>query len=160
MIRKANLSDKAALCGLFSATLLSRKSYISHGEIQMGIALDETTLAPDFIDKWGVYIENHITDPFSKVLVYEADGSLLGFILGTKEEDGDKYFGVINDVCVDLSARNLGLGAKLMDAIFEWFDSENLESIFLESGVGNHDAHSFFEKRGFKVVSKVFMLRR
>ncbi|MFI3268703.1 MAG: GNAT family N-acetyltransferase [Rikenellaceae bacterium] len=159
MIRKATLSDKSVLCDLFSKTLHTHASYISHGEMQMGIATDDGTLATDFIEKWSKYIENHINDThFSNVLIYEEDEIVLGFLLGTKEEDGSDYYGIINDVCVNSEVRKSGIGAKLMTAIFDWFKSEGIKAVYLESGLENHDAHHFFEKKGFKAVSKVFKM--
>lgn len=159
MIRKAIISDREQLCKLFNKTIHSHLSYISHGEMQMGIAIDQNTLAPNYQEKWKEYISHHLNDThFSNIFVYEQGEQIMGFVLGAKEEDGDAYFGVINDLCVDSSIRKLGIGTKLIDAIIEWFKSENLESIYLESGLENHSAHHLFEKIGFQPVSKVFKL--
>lgn len=160
MVRKATISDKPSLCELFDKTISSHLSYISHGEMQMGIAIDEHTLAPDYLQKWSSYITSHLEDSeYSNVLVYEEGEVILGFVLGTKTEDGGDYFGVINDLCVDVSVRKSGIGEKLTDEIIAWFKSEKIESIYLESGLNNHVAHNFFEKKGFKAVSKVFKLK-
>ena len=123
----------------------------------MGVAIDENTLSSDYKEVWGEYIYKLIEDDkSSRVYVYENNKTIEGFIIGALEEDNHKSFGVINDICVNESNRGDGIGSKLMDSIFEWFESQGIKSIYLESGINNHSAHMYFEKRGFKAISKVF----
>ncbi len=157
MIRRATIEDKAKLCDIFSEVINMNLSYISHGELQMGVALDEKTLATDHREVWGSYIQELIEDDKSAhVFMYEEHGDACGFIVVRLDKYNQEYFGTINDICVKQSARGGGIGGRLMDAAFEWFETQGVKSFYLESGTNNHSAHGFFEKRGFKVVSKIF----
>ena len=46
----------------------------------------------------------------------------------------------------------------LVKALEEAKENKYVDAVYLESGVGNHNAHAFFEHHGFSMVSHVFRL--
>ena len=94
------------------------------------------------------------------VLIYtsDEDDKILAFSVLELSEDGASAFGVICDMLVHPSKRGTGLGSQLLEKSKEWFKSLGIDEIYLESGLNNHSAHQFFEKKGFKPVSYVFKL--
>ena len=56
-IRPYAPQDRQKLCDLFAELIENHKEYISHGELQMGIATDRGELAPDFRNAWLRYLD-------------------------------------------------------------------------------------------------------
>ena len=52
MITIYSTDYRTQLCEFFSRIIESHKAYISHGELQMGIALDSNELAPNYKEIW------------------------------------------------------------------------------------------------------------
>ena len=50
------------------------------------------------------------------------------------------------------------MGNTLLQTAIDWFRDKGIQDIFLESGKDNHNAHRFFEKRGFVHVSEIYKL--
>ena len=61
------------------------------------------------------------------------------------------------DMIVDGSLRGMSLGKKLMDFIHNFAAEQKIKALFLESGINNDKAHSFFEKNGFEKVSVTYI---
>ena len=160
MYRDAVINDIEILAKIFWNNLVSNPSYISHGEIQMGIASDSERLAPDGHEKWKVYIREKITGNDSSVFIYEEDNLIIGFIVVEIESDGDKPFGVICDLLVSSDTRGKGIGKTLLQKGIQWLEEQQITDFYLESGINNHSAHNFFEHMGFKMISHIFKLER
>jgi len=158
MCRVAGKNDVQALSDLFWDTVSSDPSYISHGELQMGIAKREGVLAEDGKRKWQRYIAEKISAETSRVFVAETEGAIRGFVVAEIASDGDRPFGVICDLVVRRDLRGEGLGSTLLDTGRRWLSECGIDAIYLESGIGNHHAHAFFERHGFRMVSHVFRL--
>ncbi len=164
MWRIATNKDIDRLCDLFWNNITNQKHYISHGEIQMGVAIDSETIATDGKQKWRGYVELKIANqskelPSTVLIKDNEQGDILAFCILEVSEDGDKPFGVICDMVVIPELRGKGVGKEMFNEIMSWFNSMKINDIYLESGVGNHSAHHFFESLGFQVVSKVFKLQ-
>ncbi len=173
---KADYTDVSELVELFWENISSAPEYISHGEIQMGMAKGPGELEDPQIAKevWTEYILDKIdrqniewdADNFdpdnlpAAVMVYipDDDDKILAFSVLELSEDGAFPFGVICDMLVHPSKRGTGLGSQLLEKSKEWFASMGIDEIYLESGLNNHSAHEFFEKKGFKPISYVFKL--
>ncbi len=155
----AQASDAPALADIFMGHLAAHPEYISHGEMQMGVAVGEA-IAPDGREKWMKYIHEHIEDSsFAEVWKAVSDeGEIVGFTVADIEEDGDAPFGMVCDVLVKESCRSQGTGAALLQTAIDWLRSRGIKDIYLESGKNNHAAHRFFEKRGFTHVSEIYKL--
>ena len=157
MIRKIKENDYNQVVDLFCNNLENNKEYISHGEIQMNIAFDNTTLNPNFRKIWKNYLLDKITNN-SNILVYDNDNNILGFIISEIDKDLGKEFGVICDILVISDKRKSGIGTLLVNESINYFKSKNINQVFFESGLENNLSHNFFRKFGFKAVSKVFLL--
>ena len=57
MITTYSIDYRTQLCEFFSRIIESHKAYISHGELQMGIALDSNELAPNYKEMWLNYLD-------------------------------------------------------------------------------------------------------
>ena len=156
--RKALPADVTRLADLFWASLHAHPAYISHSEIQTGIALDSEMPAPDGRTKWERYILGKITGSYSRVLIAEQDSELAGFVVQTLNTEYERTFGVIDDLLVVASLRGSGLGRDLLEAGITWLREQGACDIYLESGVSNHRAHAFFEHYGFRCISHMFKL--
>ena len=168
MWRKARKNDITTMVEMFFKHLNTNKNYISHGELQMGIANDELVINEGAIDLWKKYIEDHIEDTDSEVMVNEEQllsnsdskktTKIIGFYVLEINSDGAEPFGVICDMLVDEAYRGKGIGREIFEQALKWFELKNIKDIYLESGKNNHSAHEFFEKLGFKMVSHIFKL--
>ncbi|MCS4305598.1 MULTISPECIES: GNAT family N-acetyltransferase [Chryseobacterium] len=137
-------------------------SYISHGEMMSGRAIDSHHWNPD-LDV--ILTEQLLTD-------FNSDGSTKLNILIAEDENkqivGMMVFNVINspfkkyaileDMLLDQSVRGQSLGSKLLEKAIEESKNWNISFILLESGVDNHGAHHFFGKYGFQKVSESYIL--
>ena len=130
MIQTYSIDYRTQLCEFFSRIIESHKAYISHGELQMGIALDSNELAPNYKEMWLNYLD-----------------------------DGARPYGVIFDLSVDPVYRGRRIGQELLQKATESFRDKGIQDCYLESGVNNHSAHQFFEHHGFKQVSDIFRLK-
>lgn len=158
MIREVIESDHDQIVKLFCENIRHESSYISHGEIQMGIAVDSENLANSFEAKWAEYLTSQMKEFRETILVYEHNKRIEGFIIGEIDQDRDKEFGVICDLVVSEQFRNKGAGSGLLDTLLKIYKKKGITDFYLESGINNHSAHNFFEKRGFKKISSIFRL--
>lgn len=63
MIQTYSIDYRTQLCEFFSRIIESHKAYISHGELQMGIALDSNELAPNYKEMWLNYLDRQVEKP-------------------------------------------------------------------------------------------------
>ncbi|MFQ8827503.1 MAG: N-acetyltransferase family protein [Alistipes sp.] len=156
MIRPYTPQDRQKLCDLFAELIENHKEYISHGELQMGIATNRGELAPDFRDAWLRYLDRQIADPETRIMLAERDGALAGFVIYGINRNGVAPYGVIYDVGLLPRHRSRGTGSLLVRTALDALREKGIADCYLESGVDNHSAHRFFEKFGFGQVSCIF----
>ena len=166
-ITSASAADAQALADLFIGHITAHPEYISHGEIQMGVGLGTVQgdrlvacPAPDAREKWTKYIlsemsNNAVSHVWKAV---DAQGALMGFCVADIVGNEDCSFGMVGDVLVNPQCRGCGLGNTLLNTAITWLRSKGIQEIYLESGKDNHNAHRFFEKRGFIHVSEMYKL--
>lgn len=159
MIRKYTPADKSELCNFFYSLIEGHKDYISHGELQMGIATDIGVLSPEYKKNWEAYLEKQISIPDNSILLYEEDRELTGFILFGITNDGAKPYGVVFDLGIKPASRGKHVGLQLLQEAISHFRKQGIQDCYLESGVNNHSAHDFFRKHGFIQVSDIFRLK-
>ena len=62
---------------------------------------------------------------------------------------GARPFAVVENVVVDATSRGRGVGAALLDEVERLCLARDCSKIMLLSAVERHDAHRFFERRGY-----------
>jgi len=159
MIRTGSTSDANAICNLFYRNIEKEKYYISHGEIQMGVALDPLRLSDRYRDIWNKYLHGHLTSPHSMVMLYIGhQNALSGFQINRIGTDHSHVFGVVEDIVVSEKCRRRGVGEELLNASLNWFKTKQVSQVFLESGINNRKAHDYFTTHNFKPVSSTFLI--
>ena len=141
MIRKATYKDIPAIAELY------REQF-----------REMAKLIPDFIkegDQSVEFLEKTISDDVSDILVYENDGTVVGFILLQAKERPDFDFMLpgkycyIMDVIVTESHRNKGFGTALMNSANDWAKEQNCSFINLDVIANNPGAIKLYERLGF-----------
>lgn len=166
MWTKADYNDIDELVGIFWSNIENAPQYISHGEMQMGVATAPGALAPDGKEVWRRYIGKKIAGDRedvqlpSAVIVYRNNGKITAFCVLEISEDGGSPYGIICDMLVIPQMRGTGLGKELLAKAKEWFKEHGICDVYLESGLNNHSAHAFFRKYGFREVSHIFKLEK
>lgn len=158
MIRKVTEKDKPQMVELFCDNIKMQPSYISHGEIQMGIAINSDELSDQYVERWAAYLDAQMNEFTDTIFVFEQEGLIHGFIIGEIDSDRADDFGVICDLVVSDQKRKAGIGSQLLDKLFDVYKEMGIRDVYLESGIHNHDAHHFFENKGFKKTSSIFRL--
>ncbi len=155
VVEKYTATQEGRLVDFFFEILSQHPDYISHGEIQMGIASKQGEITPNAKKQWLEYLHRQIEGE-CQINVATINSEIVGFSIAGIECDGDAPYGVIYDMSVTHALRGRGIGNQLMQEILAYFEEQGVESAYLESGVNNSTAHNFFEKYGFKTVSKIF----
>ena len=115
-------------------------------------------LIPDFIkegDQSVEFLEKTISDDDSDILVYENDGTVVGFILLQAKVRPDFDFMIpgkycyIMDIIVTEAHRNKGFATALMNSAKDWAKEQNCSFINLDVLTTNTNAISLYEKLGF-----------
>lgn len=141
MIRKATINDIPAIAELYCEQFR-----------------EMAKLIPDFIkdgDQKIEFIENTIANEESDILVYENDGTVVGFILLQAKTRPDFSFMLpgkycyIMDIIVTKNHRGKGFGTSLMNAAKNWAKELNCNFINLDVLVNNPGAIRLYEKLGY-----------
>jgi len=140
-----------------AAELRPIPGYISHGEILSGRSPDgqqwaadlDAVLARDFaacLDSGGFVLEAR-----------NRQGRLGLCAVFRTADEGAAITATIEDLIIAGDRRGAGSGAILLKAAEERCRAIGAKNILLESGLANTRAHSFFERHGYRAVSKVFL---
>jgi GNAT superfamily N-acetyltransferase len=159
-----NASRAGELAEFFARNV--EASYISHSELQGPRALSPSEwrrnlpeILRDEIEPRLAAIEQRTPGPASRpILVAEDKETLVALSLVTFAGEGPAVpYCIVEDLVVDPSRRDQGIGKAALDWIAAEALARNINRLFLESGEGNHRAHHFFEREGFRVCSIVMM---
>jgi GNAT superfamily N-acetyltransferase len=137
--------------------------YISHSELQGPRALARGTWAPNLLQILTDEIRLRVGETISKpnsgapVAVVRTQACVVGIAFVSFFPDTNVPYVLIEDLVVVQAQRGHGIGAALLNWIFEQAIGAGCTRVFLESGVGNEGAHLFFEKQGFQTCSVVMM---
>lgn len=159
MIKEYSTEYRLPLSEFFARIIENHKAYISHSELQMGVALDSGVLSPDYMDKWLKYLDRQVSTPNNTLLLYTEDEKIIGFVLFGIVKEGYLPYGMIFDLSVDPAYRGKHIGQELLQQATAALREQGIRDCYLESGVNNHSAHCFFEHHGFQQVSDIFRLK-
>lgn len=130
-------------------------AYISHGEIQTGLADSPTEwvadLAARFAEDFAAF-----GDDRDLLVARDTSGSIVGVAIVAWEASARRRFAVLEDMAVDPERRSAGAGRVMLREIEREAAKRKNDWIFLESGLRNTRAHGFFEREGFEKLSEVF----
>ena len=94
-------------------------------------------------------LEAFITHRRSMTWVAEADKETAGFLVARHEPGAAGHIITIDVVA---SWRRRGVGNALMDAAESWAAAQGLELLYLETGLDNEAAQTFYRRRGYEKV--------
>ncbi len=136
-------------------------AYISHSELQYGVAEDIGSWAADRAAKARTYVTGLLANTSgdqTMVATATQNGTIVGFALvEISRLNPEQPFATIHDVLFSPSVRGQGFGSALFDWLAEQCRARGVTRFFLESGVDNYRAHHFFEQHGFRQTSIVMM---
>ncbi len=137
-------------------------SYISHGEIQAGRALDVNTWSPALPRILRKEFDSHFeTDRVAgdecKVAVASAAGEISALLIVKIQTVGKERFSVLSDFIVKRDSRGQGIGRAVFSWLLEEMKKAGIVRMFLESGKNNEKAHRFFRSQGFAPCSIVML---
>jgi GNAT superfamily N-acetyltransferase len=156
----ANLNQVDVLTRFFRDNVT--KEYISHGEIQIGRAINNQEWSPDLLDvlaeEFNGLVEGFVdikSWPRIAVGVINDNNDNLAClaIVNVHRDSATHSYAVFEDIVVHRDVRGQGVGAALIHWLEEAVTEEGCSEIFLESGLGNEKAHNFFHHQGFQTCS-------
>ena len=135
-------------------------SYISHGELQIGRAIDSEHWSPDLVQLVAEEIKGareNGSPSALRIVTAAVESRLAAMALVNFHKGLHSCYVVLEDLVVDKALRHQGIGVALLTWIEQQTRSAGCRQIYLESGITNHDAHRFFERHGFRPCSIVMM---
>lgn len=93
------------------------------------------------------HLEEILEDPYTKILVYEKEGKVIGFLLYIELPDTVD----IIDILVDQAYRRQNVASCLLDYMMSEI-KESVKLLTLEVRKSNKKAISLYEKFGFSIV--------
>ena len=137
------------------------KTYISHGEIMDGRALNEWEWSPEF----ATILEQEFRDAIAGNLSVSQQGlrlvtartpdrAVAGVAMLELARGWREPYAVMHDLVVAQDMRGKGVGTSMLQWLEAFLKGDmHIGRVFLESGNQNHDAHAFFQRKGFRVCS-------
>jgi GNAT superfamily N-acetyltransferase len=136
--------------------------YISHGELQLGRALDPERWSPNLTElltkefESGAESQPTLDGVGRSAMAHLGDELVAGAVVSFHDCAYGAY-AVFEDLVVAPEHRRRGVGAE----VTHWLEEQALRlgcsRVFLESGLHNEGAHSFFHQLGFKTCSITMM---
>ncbi|MDO7598193.1 MAG: GNAT family N-acetyltransferase [Pseudomonadota bacterium] len=107
-------------------------------------------------------LESIINNPNTGTIIVARDnGELIGMvnILYTLSTALGARVGMLEDMVVSKSARDCGVGSKLIEFAFEYAEALGCKRMTLLSDHNNETAHRFYQKHSFSRSSMVVFLK-
>ena len=142
LIRESRISDSASVYSLLRVIAELHKSG-----------------RPDiFVDLVSKYTEEQVINRLSQddngVFVAEIDSKVIGYIFCETKNEGDGKTLYIDDLCVDRSARRMGVGRMLVDKARAYAEEKGCNRLLLNVWEFNKNAIDFYEDYGFSTRSR------
>jgi len=114
----------------------------------------------DSKEKYIEYIKSKIDDENFKILIYEIENEIIGYVMGWIMERPPIYSkrktGYLSNIYVDERFRNEGIGKKLYFSMEQWFIDKAVDFVEIKADTRNIDTINKFRKYGFKDLSMTF----
>jgi ribosomal protein S18 acetylase RimI-like enzyme len=113
--------------------------------------------APDGGQRYADRVVQRINDPFTHVLVAEADGQIVGYVMGVIMDLLPDIFeqepvGFIADIAVTQTYRRQGIGRMLVDELVVWFRGHRVHAYDWHVAAQNTEGQRFWEAVGGRPV--------
>lgn len=122
-------------------------------------ALDATLPLPaaDGERRYADRVVQRLNDPYTRVLVAEAGGLLVGYVMGVIVDLMPDIFeqepvGFIADIFVDGAYRRHGVGRQLVNEITDWFREHDVQAFDWHVAARNQEGQAFWEAVGGRPV--------
>lgn len=110
--------------------------------------------APQAEKHWREALSRWLKDDDYSIFVAEAEGRLVGYIIGTIKSSPPvlepPQFGFISDICVAPEWRRTGVGRSLYETLKGWFRERGLNVMQLNVAQRNRLSQAFWEEMGFE----------
>ncbi len=130
-------------------------NYITHVEIQMGIATGPYTPSPDAKHIIRGQLTDLLSDDDACVLMALDAGMLAGVGIGRIEEEYGHRYGDFWDVVVKPEFGRRGIGGRLIEMIHSFFGERGVGAIYLDVNPNNGAAISLYRRLGYETVTHV-----
>lgn len=111
---------------------------------------------------WEKYLRKCMESETDKVFIATDENDVIGYIIVKIKEYPPLFrldhFGFISDMYVDSGHRRKGIGKKLLNKAYEWFDSHKIERVELRVEPKNENGYSFWRKHGYEEHVRVLSL--
>lgn len=113
--------------------------------------------APDGGQRYADRITQRMNDPFTRVLVAEADEHIVGYVMGVIMDLMPDIFeqepvGFIADIAVTAAYRRQGIGRRLVDELIVWFREHTVDAYDWHVAAQNASGQRFWEAVGGRPV--------
>ncbi|WP_250475038.1 GNAT family N-acetyltransferase [Caballeronia sp. GAFFF1] len=158
-----DLNEAGELAALFVEN--ADVSYISHSELQLGLAETSTRWNSDILRLVNAGLKENINAEkggnshlLPSVFAARMDSELVATGLVSMHIEGQGVpYAILEDIVVCRHMRQVGIGRAVLEWVMDEVSKAGCQRLFLESGARNHRAHDFFQKHGFKQCSVVMM---
>lgn len=135
--------------------------YISHGEVQSGRAIGFSEWNPDLAGilhrEFSMCFEESGNGGIFKLAIMAVNKRPAGFAFVEIQHTSAQPYAILQDILVVKDFRGKHLGQQLLTWLEIKLQEMGIKLLFLESGINNLGAYSFFETTGFSVCSKIMM---
>lgn len=158
VFRQAQKEDIASIVSL--GKNFCPKEYISHSEIIEDFASEPLKWNPEWWLKFESFLFTHFKENPEWLHVIEEieNKSVIGYAVIQVDQEFDyaQKYGTVHDILIHPDYAGKGLGSRFFKYIEDFLRNQQCEFLLFESGSENHNAHHFFEKHNYQVISKVF----
>ena len=152
-IREASIDDYEALCIIYEE--LDEYHRVNHPEL---------FVKPDDTPRAKEYLSEIINDNTKTIFVAEAQSKVVGFaecyILKSSSFPVIKKreWVQLDNIAVKREYQNAHIGSLLLNEVFKWTKSKEINRIELKVYTFNSNAASFYSSKGFKDINKTMYL--